>query len=570
MDFLDRYATGFHQWRTTRHDGQYIHYRPMGVVESTFDSDGLYHEGRADIQYTITHEVRSSLTRDQFREHILLVLTCLRLSHILTRTAARSFDASFMDPDARTQWNRYFVVTQPADEKAALLDTKDSVTFLEDHFDKIDFAQLHTHMQNCSRIIQPHLALSRHYIHPLTRCSPTTYTLRITHIIAHQISDGMTTTRWNAHLFRLLNYDSKDLRASIISLLSSFTDRLIPAQEDLYPPITGSQARQRWFWAITLVLRHVARPLPACFQNPLRRTAPLAPSLPPEPIFAPILSYDRPPTLNGGGLHTFIPPASASVLNRLCKAAHCSTGAGMFVLVALTMMDIHSIRSPSSPPLPFIGSFPIDPRSSFGNPQPDSCMLAFSPGVVLPFLDPSLPTASRFKLLVRSAQRQLSQYQKRPQRAAFRTKAQQIMTSRLLQLNYLNILLRVDAVLPPERRSGFIPGGPELAPPPLTSLATCGVSSIGKPNPELAPGTIRLDDETKAFAAEIAGGQVTIRPREGEFLVGVMGAHNGAISLQVSYDACAMDPVWVRKWGEHIVHLLDGVEADENGGAARL
>lgn len=81
------------------------------------------------------------------------------------------------------------------------------------------------------------------------------------------------------------------------------------------------------------------------------------------------------------------------------------------------MMEIEEARHPNIPPSerrPFIASFPLNPRAFFGYSGPsDSCMLAFSDGIVLPFLSSGLDIEGRFRLTTRQADRQLRAYQKR-------------------------------------------------------------------------------------------------------------------------------------------------------------
>ncbi|GAM90909.1 hypothetical protein ANO11243_089550 [Dothideomycetidae sp. 11243] len=485
-------------------------------------------------------------------------------------SCANNFDNAFMDPDARTCWDRYFIVKQPTDLQDAVQSTKDVVTFLEDHYPTVDADELQWHIQNTSRIVTPHATLSRAFVLPAVKVSPSSQLLRFTLVMAHQIADGMAARVWTAHFQELMNTPLAAIRASFPSLLDSLRTRLILPQEALYPCIQGNKARRRWFWAITLVLRHVTKPAPESFPLPLFRDATIPSALPEERPFADVLPYNSQPILNSKVLKAYIGIGPASKLYALCREADCSVGAGLFVLVAIVMMEFHALRHPDIPDAerkPFAGSFPINPRSLFYHPElPNSCMLAFSSGITLPFLSPSLPLEPRIRLLARSAQRQLSRYQKRPPAAVTnglspRERALRYWgpagPARVLQLNYLDALARVDAKLPPERRLGINPGGPSLV-PAMPSAATCCVSSVGRAETFLPPPPASSQDKD-GLSATFAGSSAAIRPREEEFLVGIAGLPDGGITINVSYDSCAVDDGWADMWRRRIESLLDEV-----------
>ncbi|KAF2151349.1 hypothetical protein K461DRAFT_280139 [Myriangium duriaei CBS 260.36] len=583
MQWLDRYASDFHKWRSADHGGRVVHYRPLGVIESSFDADGLYYEGRADIKLGLSFEIKTNESKMQLRERIILAITCLRLHHTMLATKADRFDSSYMDSAAYTRWDRYFLIDQPTDPQDALRSAEAITTFVADHYPTIDPDKLHNHARNSSRVVTPDISLTRLLVLPMTKTTSSTHSLRFIFVMAHQIADGLTTRTWQTHFLDLLNTPLVDLRSSIPSLIQSLPTRLIPPQEALYPHIPGSKARQRWFWAITLALRHVRRPPPDSFPNPLYRTTPAPATLPSDYTFSSILPYTRPPSLSAGEISASIPPSLAAKLHTLCRSASSSVGAGLFVLIALSMMDIHSHRFPSHPPQPFVGSFPINPRPLLPRPQEaESCMLAFSSGVTLPYLPPSLPLAGRIKLLVRAAQRQLSRYQKRPP-APLEAQTQRERDialygpngpKRVLMLNYLDALERVDAKLPPEYRLGLRPGGEELA-PKYGTLATCGVSSVGRADGSLFVGKYDLGPplkEGEGSRVDFRGSSASVRPREGEFLVGISGTTEGGIGINVSYDACAVDEVWAERWKERVEGMLGEVVIEEKGedGRARL
>jgi hypothetical protein len=46
--WLDKYATGYAKWKLCGNaDGSQLFKRPLGLVETSFDSDGTYYGGRA-------------------------------------------------------------------------------------------------------------------------------------------------------------------------------------------------------------------------------------------------------------------------------------------------------------------------------------------------------------------------------------------------------------------------------------------------------------------------------------------------------------------------------------------
>lgn len=125
-----------------------------------------------------------------------------------------------------------------------------------------------------------------------------------------------------------LNESPETLRRQIAEYIQpdGIRKRAPLPQEAWYPQLyPGNKARQRWFWAITRVLRHVRRPLPIGFENPLRRSKRRDP-VSPSPVYTPVLDYDRTPPFNTLPVHFNIP---AQRLHRICKEAFASIGAGM-------------------------------------------------------------------------------------------------------------------------------------------------------------------------------------------------------------------------------------------------
>lgn len=471
-----------------------------------------------------------------------------------------------MSAEARQKSSRFFAVRRPQDRDDAVSSSEGLMTWLDKTHAKVDPDKLFCHAQNTARTFDPEQTLVRLFVLPLTKGETGSHSLRFLFTVAHQISDGLTGFAWSLDFMRLLNTSSEELETSITPLIKTLHQRLPVAQEDLYRPVAGSLVRQRWFWAITLVLRHVQRAMPAAFQNPLRFASGPKPSAVPETrLFEQVLDYGRPPALNAGSITAIVGSNGTRRLHRLCRQAGCSIGAGCFVLVAIVMMEIYEQRSPEvalEDRRPFIGSFPVNPRQFFDHKRdPDSLMLAFSDGIVLPFLPSSLDLDGRIRLLVRSAQRQLSRYQKRKNAGG---NAVQYMgargAGRLVPMNYLDILERANSRLPVETRMEleYLENFPKQTNP---TLATCGVSSVGKANPYFQPGqydlTRRLGEDD--IVADTRGQKMNVRPRDGEFLVGIWGTDD-SIEATVSYDACAIDPAWAKRFENRLETLWETAE----------
>ncbi|KAK7725865.1 hypothetical protein SLS63_007857 [Diaporthe eres] len=569
MDWLRRYATGYHKWRQAQHNGASVFYRPLGVVEKGFDNDGTYHEGRADINLAMSFEIKTTKSKAQLRRHILLAWTNLRLRHTLLCATATG-PADYMDHDAVQKSDRFFVIARPNGYDHAIDSAQDPVVFLEDHYSSVDAGQLYFHAQNVARTFDAAKSLVKIMVLPLEKSGTSTYSLRFLFIIAHQISDGLTNANWSGDFKQLLNRKTDELQSAVPPLISTLHERLPPSQEDLYPPISGSRARRRWFWAITLVLRHVQKPLPPAFQNPLRYPdAPIKAAAPDLRTFDKVLDYSKVPPLNAGRVVAHIGRDGTRRLHRVCREVGCSIGAGSFVLAGIVMMEIYEKRFPDVPlheRHAFIGSFPINPRPFFNHTaKPDSLMLAFSDGVVLPFLSSDLDLDGRIRLLVRSAQRQLSRYQKRPRN----DKAFDMLefmgsrgAGRVVAMNYLDVIERANIKLPGHLRKEF--QYQKTLPKQVNpTMATCGVSSVGKSDPGLTPGQIdlgkSLDGEEDALIADIRSTAQNVRPRDGEFLVGIWGSDD-SVDASVSYDSCAIDPAWAQVWKDKMETILEGQE----------
>ena len=57
-NWLARYANGYHSWKAKPIDGKKIFKRPLGLIESSFETDGKDYGGRADMNALLTLEIR--------------------------------------------------------------------------------------------------------------------------------------------------------------------------------------------------------------------------------------------------------------------------------------------------------------------------------------------------------------------------------------------------------------------------------------------------------------------------------------------------------------------------------
>lgn len=336
---------------------------------------------------------------------------------------------------------------------------------------------------------------------------------------------------------------------------------LPPPQEALYPSIPGSKARQRWFWAITRILRHVRTPLPVGFENPLRRRSPRKEAIPLSPVYSAVLDYSKQPVVNTFPVHVHISVASTQRLQRIAKEAKASMGAGIYALSAIVMMELYEEQYPHITPEnreAFITGFPLNPRAFFNHHNdPDSLMLAFSDGISLPFLSSCLPLEGRIRLLARQAQRQLATYQKRAKPKG-QDATLQYLTSRgsglVLANQYLSSVERADSCLPEHLRRSMNPQGAYPARKNPT-MQTAGVSSVGNRDALIKGGMFDLNDPRKDFAAEFLDMTASVRAREGEFLVGIGGSSKGLFCTP-SVDANKMDPALVERWRHRFETVL--------------
>jgi hypothetical protein len=555
--WLDRYANNHHPWTLSSSAiGTQSFTRPLGLVETSFDTDGTYYGGRADMTASLKLCIRHKLSCPALRERIALAWTLLRVQHVLLKSRVE---------DARgASGERWFVVDIPASVDDAVREVQRDLVWFEDFgFDGelIDEQELHHHALNVGRIVRPAECLSKLHVLPLKQLADGTWELRFLVIMAHQISDGLSAYNWFSRFVKILNMSEESIRRDIATgiRVENMRERLPPAQEDLYPRVEGNRARQRWFWAIMRVLRHVQKTMPETFTNPLRRAERLGKAIELPPKYGAVFDYSeeaRPPMSSGHISATLSPAASARLIS-LCRSINVSIGAGCFALAGLSMMSIHESKHSLYPA--FGASFPLNPRAFFDTqPQADSCMLAFSEGIIMPFLPSTLPVEGRFKLVAKHANRELRVYQKRlKDKSTGLGSFDKHSPARLLATGYLAQIERVEAKLPEERRTGFTPQG-ELEPRIGQYGATCGVSSVGSLKAFFRPREYDLENmEGKDFVADYRGLKMGVRARDNEFLIGSSTDADGCVGFGVSYDENAISQEVAQNWAETISKLLE-------------
>lgn len=196
--------------------------------------------------------------------------------------------------------------------------------FLEDHYEHVNHKDFYMHCQNTSRVVDPEDALAKIFILPSTQEDGNTI-LRIQFVIAHEIADGISINAWTNNFLKYLNESTDELKTLIKQTIDpeDIQNRLPLPQEALYPKIPGSVARQRWFWAITRILRHVRRPHTAGFANPLRRHQKRTP-IPLSPTYSAVLDYRRTPPLNTIPMYISVSAENTARLQQLCRGAKAS------------------------------------------------------------------------------------------------------------------------------------------------------------------------------------------------------------------------------------------------------
>ncbi|KPI40352.1 uncharacterized protein AB675_7629 [Cyphellophora attinorum] len=555
-DWLSGYASkSLYRWEEHEAESQVFYTRRLGIVESLFDHDGTQHEGRADLNCNLKVELRSIKDAKAIREHISLAWSVLRHQHPLLSAKAVA--------STKHGNERAFVYRRPGSGKDIVRDGYPHVCYLEDHRKGVDAHDFYQHLMNSSRAIDPELALSKLFVLPYSSSKETSFTVNCVFVVAHQVCDGLTVHRWMSSFVDLLNLSDARLIERAASLASmSPVSSLPPAQEVLYHPVPGSVARQRWFWAIARILRHVKRPMPAAFQNPLNRSQPLQASNR-FPTKYEVLSYDRTPALNNYAIAPTLDRRSTEKLVKLCRQAKISIGSGLFTLVALVMMQMEEERHPNialEDRLPFHGSFPVNPRPFLaGEPtagKEDSLMLGFGDGVILPFLPKDLSFDGRFRLLGRQAHRQLKQYQKRPRTAEEELSLGSRSPRQLLPSLYMATLERLQNWRSAQPGTYNLQGAYPVAVP--LSPATCGISSVGDRTQIIAPGKYDVThlSTDQDFVADFRDVSSAVRARNGEFLCGAASDREKTYFM-ISVDSCAVDRGKAKHFKEVIETILE-------------
>ncbi|KAL2436484.1 hypothetical protein ABEF95_011067 [Exophiala dermatitidis] len=564
-EWLQSYATSRHDWHHRSKNGHSVYYRRGGIVEGLFNVDGTDFEGRADVATEFFVELRTTLNLDDLKNRILLVWSIFRQKHVLL--ASKAVKAIDLEPDDSEQdLEDYFFLFEPSPHPERMVkEAKEHLDFVQDHYPDVDEDEFFKHALNTGRCIDASKALSRLYVMPIKPSIQGVQNLHFICIAAHEITDGLTVMRWLSSFIDLFNMSAQELAREAESLCSqSPVPRLPPAQETLYPPIKGSAARQRWFWLLTRILRHTRKPPPASFQNPLRRRVALGSRIAMEPKYPEFLNYSRVPPLNTFAVRAVLGPAPTRRLFKICREAGISIGSGCFALVAVVMMLMEELRDPHVAHhnrLPFVGSFPVNPRPFLTGKslvgKEDSLMLAFSDGVTLPFLSSDLDLEGRLRLLGKQADRQLRRYQKRPRSLTEEVNLGSRSPTQLLPMLYLDTMERLQGKTRASRKRQWDIQGAYPA-KSSGSMATCGISSIGARHTIIPVGKYdtRRIPENKDMVADFRDSESNVRARDGEFLVGVVG-DNGQLRFNVSYDACAIDPLLADEWKRILETLLE-------------
>ena len=574
------YASDFYDWHALNLEDRTHYWRRIGLVESFFDMDGTGYEGRADLNMNLVVETRTSLDLPALRTRLALAWSIMRQRHVLL--SARAVQLQDLSRSEERGQDRVFVFTPSSSVDDLLDEGRTFLDFLEDSYPDADQDDFYTHLMNTGRAIDASKACSRCLVMPFKHSTESTFPLRIVIVAGHQIADGLTTFRLMNSLISLLNSTDAELQSFAKKLVRTTpTTRLPPAQETLYPPVSASPARRRWFWLITRILRHTSHTNPTSFQNPLRRSKPLPRAKAFSPKYPLLLNYAKPPTNNAHTLEAKLSSHASARLIALCRQTSISIGSGLFTLVALTMMLLNERLRPDTPlraRLPFTGSFPLNPRPFLADvpaEAQDSLMLAFSDGITLPFLPSHLPFEGRFKLLGRQAHRQLRSYQKR-RRSEHEELALGAKSSKfLLPTFYLQSLERFANRMRLTGSGDVVDAEPEVydfqgvyKPAAPGSLATCGISSVGDRTALISSGKYSLGSEAlgkegKDLAVDFRNMWSFVRPRDGEFLVGAAGStdtEDGRMRLGfgVSFDGNVIDVGRVGEWRGVIEGLLEG------------
>ncbi|PVH98131.1 hypothetical protein DM02DRAFT_596449 [Periconia macrospinosa] len=616
--WLSRYASNYHKWTLSQSPSQSTFSRPLGLVELSFDLDGTLFGGRADMNNLLSLEIATSLpSTAALRKRIALAWANLSAQHVLLMSRVRD------DENGR----REFVIDVPVfDAEDVVKKVESDIVWMDEWFkpDEINEGEFYKHCMNVARVLDVTNSTFKVYAlparkvtnHPEAEDGVERYDITFLIILAHQISDALSAHNWWRDFMKLLNTPEVTLKESLQKLLTveEIESRLPPAQEDLYPTLSPSPTssasspsnntlslpRLRWYWAVLIILRSLRKPLPPSIPNPLYRRQRLEGPIALPQKYPQLFDYSpsAAPPMSSHHISAQLSAEASARLVRLCRSIGVSIGAGCFALVGLAMMELHQENQllelqeeekKKFLPLPFTASFPLNPRPFFGLSTPitpDSCMLAFSEGIVMPYLPSStgLPIEARFKLVAKRANVELKTYQKRrlaPSASTSGTSSAPESSNsnigtifdphdpkRLLATGYLTVIERVLSRLPPSRRHNFPTPPPSplkstqtaTSPPPVVR-ATCGVSSFGSTSAFLRRGEYDLNihsgKEPRDFAADYRASKQGVRARDNEFLVGCLTDEEGRVVFGVSYDWSAIAEDEAERWKECIEGLLE-------------
>ncbi|KAF2754085.1 hypothetical protein EJ05DRAFT_469179 [Pseudovirgaria hyperparasitica] len=520
-DWLQRYATNYHCWRTIAGTKQTFFKRPHGLTEGWFSWDGDDYQGRADLTFVFNLEVSHDIGYGQLIRRAILAWANLRLQHVMLMAKITE-----EGPDKQ----RWFVIQKPEGFEEALRDAEMTIGCLKERDSPLDLTDFLLHASNTGRLLNSKVSLSKLFVASPERLSQDKCNMKFAFAMGHEITDGMSAYNWLSHFIRLLNTSEQILLENVDKFRTQeqIKSRLPPAQEDLYLEIPGNKARQLWFWAILRVLRHVRKPLPACFVNPLRKETRSSQDF--EPKYQDILDYsrDRKPPNNSGYVLVVLSKLATDHIKAITRESGGTIGAACFALVALSMMELEEERHPDVRPAdrkPMIMSFPMNPKPYFGyTKQSESCMLSFGDNFLLPFLPSDLERTGRFRLLLKQCQIKLSLYQKRIRSPSGKLSLAAYSPSRLLA---------------------------------NASLATNGVSNVGSTRQffeDVAHQPAKeASNDLNARLTFTRGG---VRARDGEFLVGSSTDVTGLLSFGVSYDASWISDGCVAEWKKKMESLL--------------
>ena len=212
--WLDEYGSKEYQWQVKEQDARKTYYRPLGLVESTFDADGRYFEGRADMNAQLDVEVRVSFENVDYRERVLFAWTCLRCKHLLLQ-AKTAPTSQFYGRRTIAGSTMCFQIDPPTNISQAVEAAGQHLVFLSDHFNEIDPSDFWTHCQNTARALDPERALCRLFVHRLKHIDNGRSILRFLRVSAHQIEDGLTTYTWFRDFVAFLNMPVPELRTRL-------------------------------------------------------------------------------------------------------------------------------------------------------------------------------------------------------------------------------------------------------------------------------------------------------------------------------------------------------------------